>query len=112
MNPLSPLPYINKAILAIQWKQDAATAENLCRKAIEIDPLCDIAYSQLAQLLCLSNRLDEAIQVYDKAIAIARSEAEVMNVVSCQEAALAQMHVLKVNSNNQTFPEIMAGLQD
>ena len=98
MNPKSPLPYINKAILAIQWKQDATTAETLCRKAIEIDPLCDIAYTQLAQLLCLSNRLDEAIQVYDKAITIARSEAEIINVVSCQEAALAQMHVIKVQS--------------
>jgi import receptor subunit TOM70 len=73
----------------------------LCRKAIEVDPLCDIAYTQLAQLLCLSNKLDEAVGVYDKAIGIARTEVELVNVLSCQEAALAQAYVVR------TFPEVM-----
>jgi import receptor subunit TOM70 len=83
-------------MLSLQWKQDSVKAEQLCRKAIEVDPLCDIAHTQLAQILCLSNRLEEAVQIYEEAIRIVRTEAEVMSVVSCQEAALAQMHVIKV----------------
>jgi import receptor subunit TOM70 len=103
MDPKSPLPYINKgiymlnvAILNVQWKQESSLAETLCKKAIEVDPLCDIAYTQLAQLLCLSNRLEEAIEIYEKAIKIARTEAELVNVISMQEAALAQEYVIKV----------------
>jgi import receptor subunit TOM70 len=92
MDATSPLPYINKAILKLQWKQESEEAEANCRKAIEVDPLCDIAYTQLAQLLCLQNKLAEAILIYDKAIAIARTEAEIMNVISCQEAASAQLY--------------------
>ncbi|KAI8916161.1 hypothetical protein EDD86DRAFT_273010 [Gorgonomyces haynaldii] len=93
MDPKSPLPYINKAILFLQWKQDASKAEEQCRLALEQDPLCDIAYTQLAQLLCHQNRVDEALTIYDKAITVTRTEAEIMNVISCQEAAEAQRYV-------------------
>lgn len=93
MDNVSPLPYINKAILYLQWKQDATNAEAECRKALMIDPLCDIAYTQLAQLLCHQNKIDEALTVYDQAIAVTRTEAEVMNVISCREAAQAQKYV-------------------
>nr|KAJ3420836.1 TOM (translocase of outer membrane) complex component [Polyrhizophydium stewartii] len=95
MDDSSPLPYINKSILYLQWKQDLPSAEAECRKALMVDPLCDIAYTQLAQLLCHQNRIEEALKVYDDAIQVTRTEAEVMNVISCREAARAQWHVLK-----------------
>ncbi|KAJ3310936.1 TOM (translocase of outer membrane) complex component [Boothiomyces sp. JEL0838] len=105
MDPSSPLPYINKAILCVQWKQDAVEAEKLCRKAIEVDPLCDIAYTQLAQLLCHQNKMEDALNVYDQAIDIARTEAEVLNIVQCKEAAAAQIHVMK------NFPAAVSALR-
>ncbi|KAI8900668.1 hypothetical protein BC833DRAFT_580978 [Globomyces pollinis-pini] len=105
MDPKSPLPYINMAILLLQWKNDGDGSEAQCKKAIEVDPLCDIAYTQLAQLLCHQNKMDEALRVYNDAIKIARTEAEVMNIISCQEAAAAQAHVMK------NFPEAMAKLR-
>ncbi|KAJ3276098.1 TOM (translocase of outer membrane) complex component [Terramyces sp. JEL0728] len=105
MDPSSPLPYINKAILCVQWKQDANEAEKLCRKAIEVDPLCDIAYTQLAQLLCHQNKMEDALVVYDQAIEIARTEAEVLNVIQCKEAAAAQIHVMK------NFPAAVTALR-
>ncbi|KAI9340794.1 hypothetical protein DFJ73DRAFT_844470 [Zopfochytrium polystomum] len=85
MNPKSPLPYINKAILYLQWQKDIDMAESLCRKAIEVDPLCDIAFIQLSQLLIQQNRLDEALACYDEAIGVTRTEPELMNAVSCRE---------------------------
>ncbi|KAH6564882.1 hypothetical protein BASA62_007653 [Batrachochytrium salamandrivorans] len=96
MDPNSPLPYINKAILYLHWKQDLNTAESECRKALAVDPLCDIAYSQLAQLLCHQHKMDEAIKVYDEAICVTRTDTEVMNMMTCREAARAQKYVAEM----------------
>ncbi|KAJ3411310.1 TOM (translocase of outer membrane) complex component [Chytridiales sp. JEL 0842] len=105
MNPNSPLPYINKSILYIQWKRDAPAAEQICRKATEVDPLCDIAFIQLAQLLIHQNKLEEALEVYDKAIKITRTEPELVNAVSCREAAAAQLYV------SLLFPDVYEKLK-
>ncbi|KAJ3055603.1 TOM (translocase of outer membrane) complex component [Rhizophlyctis rosea] len=102
--PNSPLPYINKAILYLQWKQDPVTAEAECRKATEVDPQCDIAFAQLAQLLLHQNKVEESLQHYDKAAELARTEAELMNAISCREAAAAQLYVSKA------YPDLMAKL--
>ncbi|KAJ3043774.1 TOM (translocase of outer membrane) complex component [Rhizophlyctis rosea] len=102
--PKSPLPYINKAILYLQWKSDPVIAEQECRTATEVDPQCDIAFAQLAQLLLHQNKVEESLQYYDKAAELARTEAELMNAISCREAAAAQLHV------NHEYPELMAKL--
>ncbi|KAJ3277803.1 TOM (translocase of outer membrane) complex component [Borealophlyctis nickersoniae] len=102
--PKSPLPYINKAILYLQWKQDPRIAEMECRKAIEVDPQCDIAFAQLAQLLLHQNKVEESLPYYDKAAELARTEMELMNAISCREAANAQLYVSK------HYPEQMAKL--
>jgi import receptor subunit TOM70 len=96
MEPKSPLAYINKAILLLSSKQDTEGAERECRKAVEVDPLSDIALSQLAQLLCHQNKIEEAIPFYDQAIKVTRTKNEIINVVSCREAAMAQLYVIKV----------------
>lgn len=105
MNPTSPLPYINKAILHLQWKKDVETAEKLCRKAIEVDPYCDISFTQLAQLLIHQNRFDEALDCYTQAIDVSRTEPEVLNVITCREACAAQLYVSKL------FPDIFSKLR-
>ncbi|KAI9204150.1 uncharacterized protein BJ171DRAFT_394502, partial [Polychytrium aggregatum] len=96
MQPNSPLPYINQAILHLSSTQDIAEAEALCRKAIEVDPLCDIAYAQLAQLLLQQKKTTEALQIYDTAISITRSEPELINAIACREAAVAHIYVSEV----------------
>lgn len=103
----SPLPYINKAILQFQWKGQSGTdmAITYCRKAVEVDPLCDIAYTQLGQLLCVQGSLDEAIEVFNKSIEIARTEAEIQNHIQSQEAAKAQQYV------SIQFPEVMESMR-
>lgn len=68
MDPTSALPYVNKAILFVQSKNDPITAEEYFKKAMEIDPLGDVVYGPLAQLYLTLNRVEEAISVYDKAV--------------------------------------------
>lgn len=104
LQPKSPLPYINKAMLYLQAQQRPVEAEELIRKAIKVDPLCDIAYTQLAQILLQQQRTDEALAVYEQAIDVTRSEPELINAIACREAAIAQIYVTK------EYPEIMAKL--
>ncbi|KAJ3391876.1 TOM (translocase of outer membrane) complex component [Entophlyctis sp. JEL0112] len=101
----SPLPYINKSILHLQWTRDPVTAEKFCRKATEVDPTCDIAYIQLAQLLIHQNMLEAALEAYDTAITVTRTEPELVNAISCREACAAQMYVAK------QFPDVYAKLR-
>ncbi|KAJ3329974.1 serine/threonine-protein kinase KIN2 [Blyttiomyces sp. JEL0837] len=105
INPSSPLPYINKSILYLQWKGDAASSESFCRKAIEVDSLCDIAFIQLAQLLIQQNRLQDALDTYDEAISVIRTEPELMNAISCREACAAQLYV------SQLYPDVYSKLR-
>lgn len=64
----SPLPIINLALMQLQFMGDKDAGEALLRKAIDVDPNCEIAYSHLGQLLLGSNRTSDAIVVYQKAV--------------------------------------------
>ncbi|KAJ3003862.1 TOM (translocase of outer membrane) complex component [Thoreauomyces humboldtii] len=103
--PTSPLPYINKAILYLQGRNDPIAAEVECRKAIEVDPLCDIAYAQLAQLLLAQGKFEESLETYDHAANLARTEPELANAIALREAAAAQLYVA------QRYPEVIARLR-
>ncbi|KXS17773.1 TPR-like protein [Gonapodya prolifera JEL478] len=103
IRPVSPLSYMNKAFSYIQ-RQDLAQAEQFCRKATEVDPKCDLAYAQWAQILMQQNKLDEALEKYEAAISLSRTEPEVVQNVMFRTAALAQRDVL------QQFPQLASKL--
>jgi import receptor subunit TOM70 len=90
------------AILYLQVKQDPVSAEENCRMAVEADPLSDVALMQLAQLLCHQDKITEAISFYDRAITVTRTQNEMINIISCREAARAQLFVTEVNSIENT----------
>ena len=81
-------------MLNLQFKNDPIEAEVLFKKAIQVDPMSDIAYGPLAQLYMSKNRTADAIAVYDEAIKSCRTEAEIINVICCKEAALAQIGLI------------------
>ncbi|KAJ3343379.1 TOM (translocase of outer membrane) complex component [Gonapodya sp. JEL0774] len=103
IRPVSPLSYMNKAFSYIQ-RQDLAQAEQFCRRATEVDPKCDLAYAQWAQILMQQNKLDEALEKYEVAISLSRTEPEVVQNVMFRTAALAQRDVL------QQFPQLASKL--
>jgi import receptor subunit TOM70 len=61
------LPLINRAVLEMR-RSDAVKAEECCRKALEIDPHCDLGYNQLAQVLLAQDRIQEAVNVYNDSV--------------------------------------------
>ena len=55
-------------MLLLQTRGDYATAEELFKKAIEVDPLGDIPYGPLAQIYLTQNKLEKAVEIYDCAV--------------------------------------------
>ncbi|KAF9191786.1 TOM (translocase of outer membrane) complex component [Haplosporangium sp. Z 767] len=91
LNPTNPLPYINKALLVFQWKQDPAGAERLCLQSLEVDPECDVAIATLGQLFLQQGKIEKAIEYFDKSIDMARTEAELTSAFGFREAANSQL---------------------
>ncbi|KAI8850546.1 hypothetical protein BC829DRAFT_442137 [Chytridium lagenaria] len=94
-----------EAILFSQWKKDLKMSETLCKKALEVDPLCDIAHIQLAQLYIQQSDFESAVNSYEAAIKVCRTEAELLNAICCREATVAQKHIA------QLYPDIYAKLR-
>ncbi|MCO5604664.1 hypothetical protein L7F22_058834 [Adiantum nelumboides] len=76
------LPMINKALALFQWKQEMAAAEDLCRRALEKDPDCDVAVATLAQLSLQQGKIKEAIDFFERSAEIARTEPELVNAIT------------------------------
>lgn len=99
------LPMINKALALFQWKQDMETAETLCRKALDKDPDCDVAVATLAQLSLQQGKIQEAITYFERSAQIARTEPELINAITYENAARAQLKFI------EDFPEESRMLQ-
>lgn len=89
------LPMINKALVLFQWKHDLTGAEDLCRKALEIDPDCDVAIATLAQLSLQQSKIPEAIEYFRRSANVARTEPELVNAITYEYASRAQLQFIK-----------------
>ncbi|XP_057302474.1 mitochondrial import receptor subunit TOM70-like [Hydractinia symbiolongicarpus] len=94
--PYNPTTYVYKALLTLQWKQDIEEATKLIRKAIELDDKCDFAYETLATLEVQKGNNEEAVRLFERAIDLVRTEAEMASTFSLLEAAKAQSKVTKL----------------
>ncbi|CEJ81896.1 Putative Mitochondrial import receptor subunit tom-70 [[Torrubiella] hemipterigena] len=101
---MNVLPLINKALALFQWKQDFKEAEQLCQKALIIDPECDIAVATMAQLLLQQNKVPEALKYFERAAELARTEGEIVNALSYAEATRTQVQV------TEKYPKLAAKL--
>ncbi|RAH69355.1 putative mitochondrial outer membrane translocase receptor (TOM70) [Aspergillus aculeatinus CBS 121060] len=102
---INVLPLINKALALFQWKHDFQEAENLCQKALIIDPECDIAVGTMAQLLLQQGKVSQALKYFERAAELARTEAEIINAISYAEATRTQLEV------QEKYPQLAARLQ-
>jgi import receptor subunit TOM70 len=63
----------------------------LCKSALRVDPYCDAAVASLAQILLEQNRPTEALEYYEMALDLARTEAELEQAISYVEATKTQI---------------------
>ncbi|KAK4556655.1 TOM (translocase of outer membrane) complex component [Recurvomyces mirabilis] len=102
---MNVLPLINKALALFQWRQDFSAAEELCQKALIIDPECDIAVATMAQLLLQQGKVTQALEYFQRAAELSRTEGEVVNALSYAEATRTQLDV------QEKYPQLAARLQ-
>lgn len=102
---INVLPLINKALALFQWKQDFSESEELCRKALIIDPDCDIAVATMAQLLLQQGRVTEALTYFERAAELSRTAGEIVNALSYAEATRTQLEV------QEKYPQLANKLQ-
>ncbi|KAK8210880.1 mitochondrial precursor proteins import receptor [Phyllosticta capitalensis] len=101
---MNVLPLINKALAQFQWKQDFNEAEELCKKALIIDPECDIAVATMAQLLLQQGKVPEALKYFERAAELSRTEGEIVNALSYAEATRTQLEV------QEKYPQLASRL--
>ncbi|KAF3922431.1 hypothetical protein AA313_de0205624 [Arthrobotrys entomopaga] len=99
---MNVLPLINKALAVFQSHQNYQEAEKLCKTALILDPDCDIAIATLAQLLLQQGRVSEALEYFEKAADLARTEPEIVNALSYAEATRTQLEV------QEKYPQLAA----
>ncbi|KAI0473083.1 mitochondrial precursor protein [Xylariaceae sp. FL0804] len=102
---MNVLPLINKALALFQQKQEFVEAEQLCEKALIIDPECDIAVATMAQLLLQQGKVVDALKYFEKAAELARTPGEIVNALSYAEATRTQLQV------QERYPQLAAKLQ-
>ncbi|XP_029564234.1 mitochondrial import receptor subunit TOM70 [Salmo trutta] len=95
LEPDNATTYVHKGLLQLQWKQDLDLGLDLISKAIEIDNKCDFAYETMGTIEVQRGNLDKAIDMFKKAINLAKSEMEMAHLYSLCDAAYAQTEVAR-----------------
>ncbi|XP_052851451.1 mitochondrial import receptor subunit TOM70 [Drosophila gunungcola] len=93
--PKNPALIVHQAIMVLQWRGDIETAVQLLNKAIEVDPKCELAYETLGTVEVQRAQLKRAVELFEKALLYAKSQAELVHVYSLRNAAVAQINVTK-----------------
>ncbi|XP_039498648.1 mitochondrial import receptor subunit TOM70 [Drosophila santomea] len=93
--PTNPALIVHQAIMVLQWRGDIEMAVQLLNKAIEVDPKCELAYETLGTVEVQRAQLKRAVELFEKALLYAKSQAELVHVYSLRNAAVAQINVTK-----------------
>lgn len=87
--------YVHRGILWLQWKGDIEKAVALMRKSIEIDEKCELAYETLGTVEVQRANLDGAVELFEKAVKLAKSQTEMSHLYALRNAAIAQINVTR-----------------
>lgn len=95
IDPNNATIYVHRGLLQLQWNANMDEALKLINEAIKVDDKCEFAYETLGTIEVQRGNLDAAAELFDKAIALAKSELELTHLCSLKDAAVAQMNVSK-----------------
>ncbi|KAA0183550.1 hypothetical protein HAZT_HAZT005054 [Hyalella azteca] len=93
--PENPLGIVYRAMLQVQWKSDLDGAKKLIRKALEVDPMCELALENLATIHVQTGNLQDGVELFNRAIPLAKSLQEAAHYCALRDAAVAQIKVVQ-----------------
>ncbi|XP_061165512.1 mitochondrial import receptor subunit TOM70-like [Saccostrea echinata] len=97
LEPDNATAVVHRGLLQLQWKQNIQEATTIINKAIELDPKCEYAYEVLGTLEVQKGpgSMEKAIELFQKAISLSKTESEMAHLFSLSDAAKAQLNVAK-----------------
>lgn len=87
--------YVHRGLLYLQWNGDIEKALGYLNKAIEVDDKCELAYETLGTIQVQRGLLERAVELFEQALKLSRSEIEMVHLYSLRNAAIAQLNVAK-----------------
>ncbi|CAG9135253.1 unnamed protein product [Plutella xylostella] len=93
VDPSNATLYVHKGLVQLQKSTDFDKAVKLINKAIEMDDKCDFAYETLGTIEVQRGNLKRSLELFEKAIALAKTELEMTHLFSLKDAAAAQLKV-------------------
>ncbi|GBP44648.1 Mitochondrial import receptor subunit TOM70 [Eumeta japonica] len=85
--------YVHKGLVQLQKNTDFDKAVKLINKAIEMDDKCDFAYETLGTIEVQRGNLKRSLELFERAIELAKTELEMTHLFSLKDAAAAQLKV-------------------
>lgn len=93
VDPNNATLYVHKGLVQLQKSTDFDKAVKLINKAIEMDDKCDFAYETLGTIEVQRGNLRRSLELFEKAISLAKTELEMTHLFSLKDAAAAQLKV-------------------
>ena len=69
-----------------------------------VDPDCDIAVATMAQLLLQQGNVTKALEYFERAAELSRTEGEIVNALSYAEATRTQLEVSRASLTPEALP--------
>nr|CAI5862280.1 unnamed protein product [Callosobruchus analis] len=107
IDPNNASIYVHRGLLLLQWKGEIEKAVELMKEGIKIDEKSEFAYETLGTVEVQRGNLVLAIDLFNKAIALARSEMEMVHLFSLRDAASSQ---LKIANKLGVGPDLLKGV--
>lgn len=86
---------VHRGLLRLQWNGNIDEALRFINDAIKLDDKCEFAFETLGTIEVQRGELVRAVELFDKAIELAKSEMELIHLCSLKDAAIAQINVAK-----------------
>lgn len=87
--------YVHHGIMQLQWNGDIDKALSYIRRAIEVDDKCEFGLETLGTIEVQRGNLENAVELFGRAIRLAKTETELQHLYALKNAAVAQINVAK-----------------
>ncbi|XP_011194227.2 mitochondrial import receptor subunit TOM70 [Zeugodacus cucurbitae] len=87
--------YVHRGIMLLQWKGDIDKAITYINQALEVDNKCLLAFETLGTIEVQRANLNRAVELFEKAIKLAKSRSEMGHLYALRNAAVAQLNVTR-----------------
>jgi import receptor subunit TOM70 len=91
---------VQQALNIMTWRNDFEEPVKMLNEAIRVDETCEFAYETLATIEIQRGKLTEAIELFEKAIQLTRSEDSMTNLCCMLIGARTQNKILAELSSN------------